>query len=79
MAVVAKDVVRGRCFRTKNWDVRYVRQVTDGRVVFEARGRKHRKLPWDLRPVQPMAKFLSEVVEEVAEDADPNFGGGSQA
>lgn len=75
MTIAISDIAVGKCFRTKNNQVRRVLEANGNDVVYESRGRK---LPpkgefWGPKTTAKADTFANDVEAEVDCNWDPDF------
>ena len=76
MPLDPKKIEVGKCYATSMGQVRRVLDIKDGKVIYEARGKKAVTGPWPNQspPTPPNLETFAQAVErEVAEDWDPDY------
>lgn len=73
MPVSPEEIAVGKCYVTKNGQVRRVLEIKDGKVKYESRGRTDRGGTWGAWTTVGIDAFANEVDREVTCDWDPNY------
>lgn len=71
MAVTVEEIAVGKCFVTSANQVRRVKDIKDGKVQYESRGKKAGD--WNNWVWVAIDNFASAVDHEVSCDYDPDF------
>ncbi len=73
MPVKPEEIEIDKCYVTRAGQVRHVLSISDGKVVYESRGKKYKPFPWIPSVTVNIDKFADDVERQDDCDYDPDY------